>query len=128
MKLFSVGEVIVVVEHRGGIDGGPSLYLLVKTLARPPVQETQRFQEVWRADCFKVDPHEHFFGPEKEVSRDLPENQRQRSIDWALNHLLTEETKQIVASAGYPETAACLQIYFTDEFRWRVREAMFKPE
>lgn len=106
MRTLSVGNLILTVERRGGDDGGPSLHLIVRMPPDLPHQETSRFQQLWRADCFTVKPHEHLFGPAGEVIRDLPASDAERSADWCLAQLAN--LTDIVQAAGYPKVPECL--------------------
>jgi hypothetical protein len=99
MKTLVVGELLFAVEHRSGDKGGPSLHMIVRMPPDPPHQETRRFQQVWRADCFKVKPHEHLFGSREEVIRDLPYQDAGHLVDWCLTRLTNPN--DIVRAAGY---------------------------
>lgn len=105
MRIHMANEnVMFLIERRGGDHGGPSLHLLVRTPKRPPTQETSRFQQIWRADCFREAPHEHLFGPDREVIRDLPDTDIGHPVEWCLNQCGTR-LPDIVREAGYPEIA-----------------------
>lgn len=102
MHVLSVGDVLFLVEHRAvGEDGGPSLHLIVRTNPQPPEQETQRFQEIWRVDCFRKEPHEHLFKPDGEHIRNLDPEYAERPIEWCVR--LLQVLRTLVASVGYPE-------------------------
>ena len=110
MRTLPVGDYLIfAVEHRGGDEGGPSLHMIVRMPADPPHQETRRFQQLWRADCFKVKPHEHLFGPAREVTRDFPALEAGDPVDWCLRRL--EWFPGIVEEAGYPELARSMRLY-----------------
>lgn len=107
MKSMVVGsDLIFAVEHRGGDDSGPSLHVMVRLPSDPPRRQTRQFVQVWRADCFKMKPHEHLFGPESERITDLPPTTVEESVEWCLSQL--KNLRNIVRQAGYMKIPASL--------------------
>lgn len=104
MKTLSIGDVLFMVEHRNGTEGGPSLRLLLKMPPEPTSRaQTSQYREIWRADCFRKDPHEHWFGPDGEDQEDLEGTEAHDPIRWCIRKL--GKLKEIVTEAGYLKVA-----------------------
>lgn len=123
LKTLAIGEdVVFLLEYR---ELGPSVHLLVRLPAQPPMRETRQFVQVWRADCFKDRPHEHLFKTDGEVQvflEDMEEDLARsaassgRSVDWCAVQL--RELQSVLDRAGYPEVR--INQAEADEVLWKV--------
>jgi hypothetical protein len=114
-------NIMFMVEHRTGA-GGPSLHLLVRTPKREPYQETSRFQQVWRADCFEEEPHEHIFHRDHENIHDLSDTATS-AIEYYLQQC-AGNLAAIMREAGYPELATYVSTRVTSEHIATLRQFM----
>lgn len=99
MRSVTVGsDLIFVFERRAE---GPAVHLLVRFPADPPHTETRQFRQVWRADCFRKKPHEHFFRPDGEKQVFLSGPFAHSPMNWA--NVRMAEVGAILREAGYPQ-------------------------